>query len=105
MQAAKMIREDFLHQNAFDDRDTYTSLPKQQRLLSAILLYYEEARKALKEGVTLDTLLKMDITRRCRPCEAHSGGEPGAVCCPGEEDIPMPSARCRGDEVNQRCQV
>jgi len=28
MQAAKMIREDFLHQNAFDERDTYTSLPK-----------------------------------------------------------------------------
>jgi V/A-type H+/Na+-transporting ATPase subunit A len=61
MQAAKMIREDFLHQNAFDDRDTYTSLPKQARLLSALLLYYDEARTALNEGVTLDTLLKMDI--------------------------------------------
>ncbi len=61
MQAAKMIREDFLHQNAFDDRDTYTSLPKQARLLSTLLLYYDEARTALKEGVTLDTLLKMDI--------------------------------------------
>jgi V/A-type H+-transporting ATPase subunit A len=61
MQAAKMIREDFLHQNAFDDRDTYTSLAKQQRLLGTILLYYEEARKALKEGVTLDTLLKVDV--------------------------------------------
>ncbi len=60
MQAAKMIREDFLHQNAFDDRDTYTSLPKQSRLLNTILLYYDEARAALKEGVTLDTLLKMD---------------------------------------------
>jgi V/A-type H+/Na+-transporting ATPase subunit A len=61
MQAAKMIREDFLHQNAFDDRDTYTSLPKQARLLNILLLYYDEARTALKEGVTLDTLLKMDI--------------------------------------------
>ena len=73
MQAAKMIREDFLHQNAFDDRDTYTSLAKQHRLLKTILLYYDEARKALKEGVTLDTLLKIDVTRRCRPREAHSG--------------------------------
>ena len=43
MQAAKMIREDFLHQNAFDDRDTYTSLPKQFRLLAVILHYYDEA--------------------------------------------------------------
>ena len=60
MQAAKIIREDFLHQNAFDDRDTYTSLPKQQRLLSIILLYYDDARKALKEGVPLDTLLRID---------------------------------------------
>jgi len=60
MQAAKMIREDFLHQNAFDDRDTYTSLAKQHRLLKTILVYYDEARKALKEGVPLDTLLKID---------------------------------------------
>jgi V/A-type H+-transporting ATPase subunit A len=60
MQASKMIREDFLHQNAFDDRDTYTSLPKQHRLLNVILLYYDEARKALKEGVPLDALIKID---------------------------------------------
>src|SRR5512136_265120 len=61
MQAAKMIREDFLHQNAFDDRDTYTSLQKQHRLLNTILRYYEDARKALKEGVPLDTLLKIEV--------------------------------------------
>ena len=30
---AKSIREDFLHQNAFDDVDTYTSFPKQYRML------------------------------------------------------------------------
>jgi V/A-type H+-transporting ATPase subunit A len=61
MQAAKMIREDFLHQNAFDDRDTYTSLPKQYRLLNALLLYYDEARKSLKEGIALDVLLKVEV--------------------------------------------
>ncbi len=33
MEAARMIREDFLHQNAFDDIDTYTSLDKQFRML------------------------------------------------------------------------
>jgi V/A-type H+-transporting ATPase subunit A len=60
MQAAKMIREDFLHQNAFDDRDTYTSLQKQHWLLNTILRYYEDAKKALKEGVPLDTLLKIE---------------------------------------------
>ncbi len=57
MQAAKMIREDFLHQNAFDDRDTYTSLIKQFHLLSLILHYYDEARAAMASGAPLSTLL------------------------------------------------
>ncbi len=57
MQAAKMIREDFLHQNAFDDRDTYTSLIKQFHLLSLILHYYDEARPAMANGAPLSKLL------------------------------------------------
>lgn len=61
MHAAKMIREDFLHQNAFDDRDTYTSPGKQYRLLASILRYYEGARNALQEGAPLDGLLKVDV--------------------------------------------
>jgi V/A-type H+-transporting ATPase subunit A len=56
MQAAKMIREDFLHQNAFDDRDTYTSLPKQFQLLSLILHFYDVAQPALSQGVPLNAL-------------------------------------------------
>jgi V/A-type H+/Na+-transporting ATPase subunit A len=55
-----MIREDFLHQNAFHDRDTYTSLPKQYRLLNAILVYYEEAKRSLKQGVALEQLLRVE---------------------------------------------
>lgn len=61
MQAAKMIREDFLHQNAFDDRDTYTSLPKQFRLLGVILHYYDKAKPALAAGVPLAKLLDLDV--------------------------------------------
>ena len=61
MQAAKMIREDFLHQNAFDDRDTYTSLKKQFRLLNLILRYYDEIRTGLADGATLDALLKLNV--------------------------------------------
>jgi V/A-type H+-transporting ATPase subunit A len=56
MQAARMIREDFLHQNAFDDRDTYTSLPKQFQLLSLILHFYDVAQPALSQGVPLNAL-------------------------------------------------
>lgn len=61
LQAAKMIREDFLHQNAFDDIDTYTSTEKQFRLLRLILIFYERIKKAFKEGATLVALTKLDV--------------------------------------------
>lgn len=61
LQAAKMVREDFLHQNAFDERDTYTSLPKQFRLLEVILHYYDCVRPALAEGVALNKLLTLEV--------------------------------------------
>jgi len=61
LQAAKMIREDFLHQNAFDDVDTYSSTEKQFRLLKLIIIYYEKIKKAFKEGATLAALTKLDV--------------------------------------------
>ena len=61
MQAARMIREDFLHQNAFDDRDTYTSPRKQFMLLNLILRYYDEIRTGLADGATLEALLKLNV--------------------------------------------
>ena len=56
-----MIREDFLHQNAFDERDTYTSLPKQFKMLATILHYYDKARPALADGVPLQKLLTLEV--------------------------------------------
>ncbi|HOC68517.1 MAG TPA: V-type ATP synthase subunit A [Candidatus Hydrogenedentes bacterium] len=61
MQSAKMIREDFLHQNAFDDRDTYTSLPKQFKMMDTILHYYDKAQPALAQGVPLNKLLSLEV--------------------------------------------
>ncbi|MFA7692237.1 MAG: V-type ATP synthase subunit A [Candidatus Hydrogenedentes bacterium] len=61
MQVAKMIREDFLHQNAFDDRDTYTSLKKQFKMLDLILHYYQEAQPAFQSGVVLNQLLALPV--------------------------------------------
>jgi V/A-type H+-transporting ATPase subunit A len=61
MQAAKMIREDFLHQNAFDELDTYTSMIKQFHLLSVILHYYDVVRPALQKGVPLTKLLSLPV--------------------------------------------
>jgi V/A-type H+-transporting ATPase subunit A len=50
MEVAKMIREDFLHQNAFMDEDTYTSIPKQFRILNLILLFGQYAGKIIQKG-------------------------------------------------------
>ncbi|HUV38440.1 MAG TPA: V-type ATP synthase subunit A, partial [Planctomycetota bacterium] len=61
MQAAKMIREDFLHQNAFDDIDTFTSLEKQFMMLDAILEFYHRATEVIKAGVPFDRLLDLEV--------------------------------------------
>ncbi len=61
LETAKMIREDFLHQNAYDPVDTYTSLAKQFRLLQAILAYYHYAKRALEAGTDLNALISLPV--------------------------------------------
>ena len=56
METAKMIREDFLQQNAFVDEDAYSSYAKQYRLLDIILQYDELCREALTKGADMDAL-------------------------------------------------
>ncbi|MFH0965595.1 MAG: V-type ATP synthase subunit A [Planctomycetota bacterium] len=59
MEVAKAIREDFLHQNAFDDIDTYTSIEKQFRMIDSIHTIDVEAHAAVERGVELDDVLKL----------------------------------------------
>ena len=61
LEAARSIREDFLHQNAFDEVDTYTSLPKQHAMMELILSYYEKSLEALKEGVETGKLIALPV--------------------------------------------
>ena len=61
LEAARSIREDFLHQNAFDEVDTYTSLPKQHAMMELILSYYEKSLQALKEGVETGKLIALPV--------------------------------------------
>lgn len=50
MEAARSIREDFLHQNSFHEIDTYTPLQKQFRMMKLVLAFYEQSKKALEGG-------------------------------------------------------
>lgn len=57
---AKMIKEDFLHQNAFDEVDTYTSLEKSCRIVEIIQKYYELATSLLNDGFNFDEINHLD---------------------------------------------
>jgi V/A-type H+-transporting ATPase subunit A len=61
LETAKSIREDFLHQNAFHEVDTYTSLPKQYRIMRLILTFYKEAQAAMQRGLALERLLELPV--------------------------------------------
>ena len=61
MEAARSIREDFLHQNSFHEVDTYTSLKKQHMMMKLVLAYYDLSVDALKEGAPLQKLVDMPV--------------------------------------------
>lgn len=64
LEAAKSIREDYLHQNAFHEVDTYTSLNKQHRMLKLILNFYYKGKKALEAGININELFNLPVRER-----------------------------------------
>jgi V/A-type H+/Na+-transporting ATPase subunit A len=61
LESARMIREDFLHQNAFDDIDTFTSMKKQYLLLDVIIDFYHKAGEAISKGANLEGVLNLPV--------------------------------------------
>lgn len=61
LEAARSIREDFLHQDAFHEIDTYTPLKKQHLMMLLILAYYDLALKALEQGAPLNALVSLPV--------------------------------------------
>ena len=61
MEAARSIREDFLHQNSFHEVDTYTSLRKQLLMMKLVLAYYEKAAEALQNGAKVHDLINLPV--------------------------------------------
>ena len=59
LETARSIREDYLHQNAFNETDTYTSLEKQHLMMQVILDYYDETLKALEQGASVNDLVSL----------------------------------------------
>ena len=61
MEAARSIREDYLHQNSFHEIDTYTSLKKQDMMMKLVLGFYEQSKEALDNGADVEQLIKMPV--------------------------------------------
>ena len=60
METARSIREDFLHQLAFHEVDTYTSLEKQLDMMKLILAYYDICSEALEKGADIERLAALE---------------------------------------------
>ena len=64
MEAARSIREDFLHQNSFHEVDTYSSLKKQYLLMKLVLAYYDHGVEALAQGASIQDLVKLEVREK-----------------------------------------
>ncbi len=64
LEAARSIREDFLHQNAFHEEDTYTPIKKQYLMMKLILEFYNLTSQAVDNGVSVDTLLELPVREK-----------------------------------------
>lgn len=64
METARSIREDFLHQFAFHEVDTYTSLHKQMLMMRLILGYFDAANDALTKGAGIEGLLQLPVIEK-----------------------------------------
>jgi V/A-type H+-transporting ATPase subunit A len=64
LEASRSIREDYLHQDAFHDVDTYTSLTKQHYMLRLVLAFYDFGMKALENGADINKLSMLPVRER-----------------------------------------
>ena len=64
LESTRSIREDYLHQNAFHEIDTYSSPKKQYLLLKAIIAFYDKSLVALQEDAPFSKLVKMPVREK-----------------------------------------
>ncbi|MFQ5691823.1 MAG: V-type ATP synthase subunit A [Nitrospinota bacterium] len=87
LETARTIREDFLHQNAFDEMDTYSSLSKQASMMRLILLFHDAAMRRVEAGETIESILADPIRARIARCKSVKEEECAATYKKIAEDI------------------
>ncbi|MBN1361599.1 MAG: V-type ATP synthase subunit A [Sedimentisphaerales bacterium] len=61
LETARALREDYLHQNAFHEVDTYTSMAKQYEMLQTVLHFHHQALEAIEAGVETAEIFKLAV--------------------------------------------
>ena len=64
LDVARMVREDYLQQSAYDDVDTYTSIQKQYLMLRNILKFGELEKEAIDRGVSLARIIQLPVREK-----------------------------------------
>ncbi len=64
LEAARSIREDYLHQDAFHEVDTYTNLDKQFRMMELVLNFFDISSEALSNGIRVDDIVKLPVREK-----------------------------------------
>jgi V/A-type H+-transporting ATPase subunit A len=64
LDVARMLREDYLQQSAYDDVDTYTSIGKQYRMLRAILMFGDREQDAIQKGALVGDIQKLPVRQK-----------------------------------------
>ena len=64
LEVARLLREDYLAQDAFDDVDCFASSHKQERMLKLIFKFYENIAKAVEAGASVDEYIKLPHVSR-----------------------------------------
>ncbi|TQQ84253.1 V-type ATP synthase subunit A [Peptacetobacter hominis] len=64
LEVSRTIREDYLHQNAFHEVDTYSSLNKQFLLLKLIMQFYHKSAEAIENGADFNKIVELPVRER-----------------------------------------
>ena len=64
MEVARSIREDFLHQVAFHEIDTHSTLKKQDLMMKLILMFYDGAADALARGAGIEDIVAFEVREK-----------------------------------------
>ncbi len=64
LETARMLKEDFLQQNAFHETDSFCSLEKQYLMLKTILRFYEKAQDLYKRGAIVSDIFEHELVVR-----------------------------------------